>query len=185
MSRAFEDMFRNFTPGILKNMQVYKKVKNGQHNNTMTLEQETYAGEEGHSNINVRETEREAVELQVEGNNNIGTKDNDDGSDNAVALGDCLEQLGTFLLELREVFRTTIEATNFVAEKVSKMLQLVRKYFSHRIKKVLIKAGPLLSHDADMILDSERSFFRACATFKEKKALSGYISKKLNCIEPL
>ena len=173
MSRAFEDMFRNITPGILKNMQADNKVKNGQHNNTMTLEQETYAGEEGHSNINVRETERETVEIQVEGNNNIGTKDNDYGSDNAVALGDCLKQLGTFLLELREVFRTTIEATNFVAEKVSKMLQLVRKYFSHRIKKVLIKAGPLLSHDAGMILDSERSFLGPVQHLKRKKLCQG------------
>ena len=91
MSRGFGDMFRNFISDILKNTQIYNKVKNGQHNNTMILEQETYTGEEGHSNINIRETERETVELQVEGNNKIGNMNNDDDdddSDDAVALGD-------------------------------------------------------------------------------------------------
>ena len=167
-----------------KHMQIYNKVKNGQHNNTVTLQQEIYTGEEGHSNINVRETERETVELQVEGNDKIGNKENDD-SDDAVSLGDCLEQVANFLLELREVFHSTTEAKSFVAKKVGKMLELDRKFLSHQIKKVLAKSGVPLSHEADMILDSENPFVRACSKFKGKKALSEYISKKSNYTEPL
>ena len=137
-----------------KHMQIYNKVENGQHNNTVTLQQETYTREEGHSNINVRETETETVELQVEGNDKIGNKENDD-SDDTVSLSDCLEQVANFLLELREVFHSTTEATSFVAEKVGKMLELDRKYLSHQIKKVLAKSGVPLSHEADKTLDSE------------------------------
>ena len=167
-----------------KHMQIYNKFKNGQHNNTVTLQQEIYTGEEGHSNINVRETERETVELQVEGNDKIGNKENDD-SDDAVSLGDCLEQVANFLLEFREVFHSTTEAKSFVAKKVGKMLELDRKFLSHQIKKVLAKSGVPLSHEADMTLDSESPFVRACSKFKGKKALSEYISKKSNYTEPL
>ena len=48
-----------------------------------------------------------------------------------MSLGDCLEQVANFLLELREVFYSKTETTGFVAEKVGKMLELDRKYFSH------------------------------------------------------
>ena len=48
-----------------------------------------------------------------------------------MGLGDCLEQVANFLLELREVLYSKTEATSFVAEKVGKMLELDRKYFSH------------------------------------------------------
>ena len=97
-------------------MQIYNKVKNGQHNNTVTLQRETCTGEEGNSNINVRETERETVELQVEGNNKIGKKENDD-SDDAVGLGDCLEQVSNFLLEPREIFYSTTKGNKFCCRK--------------------------------------------------------------------
>ena len=50
------------------------------------------------------------------------------------------------LLKLKKVFHATTEATTFVARKVHKMLELDRKYFSHRIKKVLAKSGAPLSH---------------------------------------
>ena len=100
----------------------------------MTLQQEIYTGEEGHSNINVRETERETVELQVEGNDKIGNKENDD-SDDAVSLGDCLEQVASFLLELREVFHSTTEAKSFVAKKLVKCLNLTGSFCHIKLKR--------------------------------------------------
>ena len=65
------------------------------------------------------------------------------------------------------------------------MLELDRKFLSHQIKKVLAKSGVPLSHEADMILDLENPFVRACSKFKGKKVLSEYISKKSNYTEPL
>ena len=81
-----------------------------------------------------------------------------------------------FLLELREKYNTTTEATCFVSEQVSKILVLDGKVRNSMLKSSLNRNGNFsLGYEPDMIMSYKNPFAQAFDKFAGKEKLDQYI----------
>ena len=91
-----------------------------------------------------------------------------------------------FLLELRERFSCTTKATCFVAEKLSHILDMDRRYHSARVmESVKENLGVQLDYVSKTILESESVFYQPFVDFKCEKSLTRYIEKKEMYVAPV
>ena len=78
--------------------------------------------------------------------------------------------VANFLLELREIYGTTTEASCFVSEKVMHILQLENKIrYSMFTKSSQNNPGTTLHHELQLILTCESAFVQAFKKFSGKK----------------
>ena len=90
-----------------------------------------------------------------------------------------------FLLELREKYNATTEATCFVNEQVSKILVLDGKIRNSILKDSLNKNGYFsLSYEPDMIMSCKSPFPQAFDKFAGRKKLNQYIMTQNFYVKP-
>uniref|UniRef100_A0A7M6DS12 Uncharacterized protein n=1 Tax=Clytia hemisphaerica TaxID=252671 RepID=A0A7M6DS12_9CNID len=98
-----------------------------------------------------------------------------------------VETIHSFLLELREKYFVTTEATCFISEKLSHILSIDRKRHGEAIKSSLSRniANFKLDHETKMILQCESEYAIAFNKFKGAKALSQFTENKPQYVEPI
>ena len=90
-----------------------------------------------------------------------------------------------FLLELREKYNTTTEATCFVSEQVSKILVLDGKIRNSMLKNSLNRNGNFpLGYEPDMIMSCKSPFAQALDKFARKKKFDQYIMTQNFYVKP-
>ena len=101
------------------------------------------------------------------------------------SISDFDDLVSGFLLELREKYSTTTEATCFVSEQVSKILVLDGKIRNSMLKSSLNRNGNFpLGYEPDMIMSCKSPFAQAFDKFAGKKKLDQYIMTQNFYVKP-
>ena len=89
-----------------------------------------------------------------------------------------------FFLELREKYGTTTEASCFVSEKVSHILQLENKVRHAMFQESIRRNNPnfVIDHETETLLTCESPFSIAFKKFSGKKTLNEFIKNKLTLL---
>ncbi len=97
-----------------------------------------------------------------------------------------VETVHSFLLELRERYFVTTEATCFLSEKLSHILSLDRERHREAIESSLTRNNQnfQIDHETKMVLKCESEYAIAFAKFKGAKALSQFTENKPEYVEP-
>ena len=155
--------------------------------------------EKRNKNLEVNETFVEKVPsdevgLHVDGPNfdadEVNTNNsNDEERRNTLKDFDSIDYdnlIGEFLLELRENFKISTAVTCFVSEKLSAIINVVRKQHTEMFHRSYSKTfcDPL-DYKSKTILFSESPSTSPCEQFSKEKALSNYIKQKKSFIEPV
>ena len=87
-------------------------------------------------------------------------------------------------LDLREKYRTTTEASCFVSEKVSHILQLENKVRHAMFQESIRRNNPnfVINHETETLLTCESPFSIAFKKFSGKKTLNEFIKNKLTLL---
>ena len=102
------------------------------------------------------------------------------------------QALAEILLELREIFKTSIAATCFVSEKIKTIFDIDRQIHMKLLKRSLRKnaedAAPpsdiVFSYETNATISSQSPFSKARSKFSGEKSLSEYIKRCDSFAEP-
>ena len=99
---------------------------------------------------------------------------------------DYLNIVGSILLEAREIYHITTEATCFLSEKLMLLFEIDRRNFSKQIKGSLKKHNPCLQFNYETVayFEAQSLYSKAFQTFTGRTALSNYVKSKKEYIEP-
>ena len=94
--------------------------------------------------------------------------------------------VANFLLELREIYDTTTEASCFVSDKVMHILQLENKIRYSMFTKSIRQNNPeiILDHASELISTCESTFIKAFKKFSGKNNLNEFVKNQEYFIEP-
>ena len=114
--------------------------------------------------------------------------DDDEGeSVSTLHLDKAMDMVAMMLLELREKYKTTNKATNFIAEKISHILNIDRKLFREQFIDSTKRHDELstLGYESTVLLESESVFSIAFSHFVGDKSLTNYIESKEDYVKPV
>ena len=87
--------------------------------------------------------------------------------------------VGNILLEITEQFNVTTNATSFIAEKMSQIIDSDRKHFSSVLWKPSVESAMRkIGHQVKSLLKSESRYSNACKHFTGEKSLSNFVQNK-------